>query len=233
MTNRACRRVWADPTQSQSLAACLVDRAPDRTGDERGSADSNRGHAPGTPGGRDPNAGCAWGWCSACGDPFFHDGTERAILRPTHAGDQTDYSSGKKKRHTIKNLILATADGLVQFLSDTYEGSVHDKAIADDVPYPLPAGSELVDDLGFVGYTLPDVRHTRPTRKPKGGTLTNAQKTANQAIARRRIVIDHVISGIKRCRIVKDTIRLWKEGVRDLVMEICCALHNLRMRSRS
>ncbi len=25
-------------------------------------------------------------------------------------------------------------------------------------------------------------------------------------------------------------IRLWKEGVRDLVMEICCALHNFRVR---
>ncbi len=25
--------------------------------------------------------------------------------------------------------------------------------------------------------------------------------------------------------LLKDRIRLWKEGVRDLVMEICCALH--------
>jgi len=34
----------------------------------------------------------------------------------------------------------------------------------------------------------------------------------------------------KRCRIVKDRLRLWKEGVRDLVMELCCALHNFRVR---
>ena len=31
-------------------------------------------------------------------------------------------------------------------------------------------------------------------------------------------------------RIVKDRIRLWKQGVRDLVMEICCALYNFRVR---
>jgi hypothetical protein len=37
-----------------------------------------------------------------------------------------------------------------------------------------------------------------------------------------------VNSSVKRCRIVKDRIRLWKEGVRDLVMELCCALHNFR-----
>ena len=37
----------------------------------------------------------------------------------------------------------------------------------------------------------------------------------------------------KGCRIVKDWLRLWKEGVRDLVMELCCALHNFRVRLTS
>jgi hypothetical protein len=45
----------------------------------------------------------------------------------------------------------------VPFLSDTYEGSCHDKPIADQTPYPLPKGSELLQDLGFVGFTLDDV----------------------------------------------------------------------------
>ena len=46
----------------------------------------------------------------------------------------------------------------------------------------------------------------------------------------RRLRIEHVNSRVKRCRIVKDRIRLWKEGARDLVMDICCALHNFRVR---
>jgi hypothetical protein len=41
-----------------------------------------------------------------------------------------------------------------------------------------------------------------------------------------------VIAGIKRCRIVKDVLRLTKEGVSDLVMEIACGLHNLRVTCR-
>lgn len=132
----------------------------------------------------------------------------------------------------IKNVLLANDTRQALFLSDTYEGCVHDKAIADNTPYPLPAGSELLDDLGFIGYTLAGVLHTRPFKKPKGGELTAEQKACNQEIARRRILIEHVISGIKRCRIVKDTIRLCKDGVRDLVMELCSGLHNLRTRSR-
>jgi hypothetical protein len=53
---------------------------------------------------------------------------------------------------------------------------------------------------------------------------------ANQALHHRRLRIEHVHSSVKRCRIVKDRIRLWKAGVRDVVMELCCALHNFRVR---
>jgi hypothetical protein len=45
----------------------------------------------------------------------------------------------------------------------------------------------------------------------------------------RRLRIEHVNSSVKRCRIVKNRIRLWKAGIRDLVMELCCALHNFRV----
>ena len=55
----------------------------------------------------------------------------------------------------------------------------------------------------------------------------------NQALHQRRLRIEHVNSSVKRCRIVKDRSRLWKEGVRDLVMELCCALHNFRVRLSS
>ncbi len=46
----------------------------------------------------------------------------------------------------------------------------------------------------------------------------------------RRLRIEHVNSSVKRCRVVKDRLRLWKQGVHDLVMELCCALHNFRLR---
>jgi hypothetical protein len=107
---------------------------------------------------------------------------------------------------------------------------VHDKRIADATPYPLPAGSRLLQDLGFLAFTLPQVEILMPTKKPCGEELTLAQQRANQALHQRRLRIEHVNSSVKRCRIVKDRSRLWKKGVRDLVTEICCALHNVRVR---
>jgi hypothetical protein len=45
-------------------------------------------------------------------------------------------------------------------------------------------------------------------------------------------VVEHAIAGIKRCRIVKDVLRLTSDGIADLVMEIACGLHNLRVDCR-
>lgn len=47
-----------------------------------------------------------------------------------------------------------------------------------------------------------------------------------------RVRVEHTLAGVKRCRIVKDVLRQTKAGVSDLVMEIACALHNLRVMHR-
>jgi DDE superfamily endonuclease len=130
----------------------------------------------------------------------------------------------------VKKVLLVNALLLILFLSDTYGGRTHDKPIADATPYPLPAGSRLLQDLGFLAFTLPQVAILMPRKKPRGGELSLEQERANQALHQRRLRIEHVNSSVKRCRMVKDRLRLWKADVRDLVMELCCALHNFRVR---
>ncbi|SRR6266446_8592443 len=129
-----------------------------------------------------------------------------------------------------KNVLLVNALLTILFLSATCGGRIHDKRIAEATPSPLPAGSQLWQDLGFLAFTLPQVAILMPTKKPCGQELTREQHMANQALHHRRLRIEHVHSSVKRCRIVKDRIRLLKQGVRDLVMELCCALHNFRVR---
>ena len=119
---------------------------------------------------------------------------------------------------------------IILFLSDTVGGRINDKRLAEATPYPLPAGSRLLQDLGFMAFTLPEVEILMPTRKRPGADLPLAQQRANQVLNYRRLRIEHVNSNVKRCCVVKDRIRLWKQSVRDVVMEICCALHNFRVR---
>jgi hypothetical protein len=66
----------------------------------------------------------------------------------------------------------------------------------------------------------------------RGKQLTEIDKFLNRIISRVRIVVENVICGIKRCRIVKDPLRLTKENISDVVMEIACGLHNLRVTFR-
>ena len=90
----------------------------------------------------------------------------------------------------------------------------------------------LYQDMGFQGFAVATVTIRQPTKKPRGRELTLEQKEANHRIASERMRIEHAICGVKRCRIVKETIRYWKDGIRDLVMEIACGLHNFRLRYR-
>jgi DDE superfamily endonuclease len=118
----------------------------------------------------------------------------------------------------------------ILFRSETEAGSPHDKRIADGTPYPLPAGSRWLQERGFLACTLDHVEIIRPTRKPRGRARTRSEKAANRGLARRRVRIEHVTSRGMRCRRVHDTCRLRRAGVRDLIMEVCCAVHNFRVR---
>jgi hypothetical protein len=162
--------------------------------------------------------------------PCGHDGTERRLERPQDPTEQTRYDRGKKTYHTVKNVLLINAALMILLLSETYAGRTHEKRMAEATPYPWPAGRRWLQDLGFLACTLDQVAMIMPTRKPRGRALTRAQKAANRRIARRRVRIEPVHSRVKRCRIVHDICRLRKAGVRDLVREVCCALHTFRVR---
>lgn len=117
-------------------------------------------------------------------------------------------------------------------MSATYAGKWHDKSLVDDESYHLPPGSILYQDMGFQGFTVVNVAIQQPTKKPRGGELTPEQKAANRRIASQKMRIEHVMGSVKRCRIITDTLRYWRDSVRDMVIVIAAGLHNLRLQYR-
>ena len=161
------------------------------------------------------------------------DATERRCQRPKDNEKQKEYYSGKKKSHTMKNnLIVNNEDRKIKYLSKTCEGKKHDKKICDEEQPTYPEGITLNKDTAYQGYEPEGVITRQPKKKPRGGELTHFEKNQNSIISSWRIVVEHVISGVKRCRIVKDVFRNTKENYDDLVMEIACGLHNLRTEYR-
>ena len=129
----------------------------------------------------------------------------------------------------MKNDLLCTPDKRILWLSKTYDGSVHDKKIIDQQPLNLPSGSTLWQDTGFLGHKPENVTVKMPTKKPKGKQLSDNHKEENRKISSFRILVEHAIGGVKKCRIVKDRFRCRKFGFDDLVMLIACGLHNFRI----
>lgn len=80
---------------------------------------------------------------------FIVDGTERRICRPKDKEAQKDCYSGKKKAHPIKNNLIAERSGKVVFLSDTYAGRVHNKAICDGEDYCFPPAASCGKTVAF------------------------------------------------------------------------------------
>lgn len=159
---------------------------------------------------------------------FTHDGLERSIPRNICNEAQEEEFSGKKKAHKVKNNLLCDEFQYIHYLSPTELGSVHDKTIADEYPLVLPYGSVLKQDLGFIGHTPNNITVEIPFKKPKNKELTFGQKIYNRLLSSTRIVIEHVNSGVKRLKIVKDTVRSHGFEFRDTIVAVACALHNFR-----
>ena len=119
-------------------------------------------------------------------------------------------------------------DRLVRYLSETYPGRVHDKHICDVAELVFPSDIGLFQDTGCQGYHPAGVHIYQPKKKPKEKELTPEEKAENTIISSIRILIEHIIAGVKRCRIVKDVFRNTKRYFADQVMEIACGLHNFR-----
>lgn len=128
-----------------------------------------------------------------------------------------------------KNVLLVDEDtrpGV--YLNPTHPGKTHDKNVADEAAIPYPAGTRLTQDTGFQGDALANVFTLQPKKQRRGQWLSATDMIANQMKARAHGLVEHVVAGIKRCRIVKDVLRNTKPGFSDQVMQIACALHNLR-----
>ena len=129
----------------------------------------------------------------------------------------------------MKNNVLSVPDRRIIFLSETHCGSVHDRKICDEQFMEFPSGINLWQDTGFQGNFPENVNVRMPVKKPKGKELTEEQTKYNRSISSFRILVEHAIGGVKRCRIVKERFRCRKFGFDDVVMELACGLHNLRI----
>ena len=139
------------------------------------------------------------------------DATEQQCYRSQNNETQKKYYSGKKKLHTLKTQISVSMAGKIIDISDTYPGSIHDKAIIDQerTVQKFPERTCQRFDSGYQGVSKESPNHyiVIPIKKPYKKELSLFGKELNTAHSKRRIIVENVLSRLKKFKICKYTFR--------------------------
>lgn len=123
------------------------------------------------------------------------DGT----LVPTgnRAGHEANYS-GKRHRAGLNVQILADVEGGLLAVSDPTRGSIHDRrALAETGWEEILPDTSVIGDLGYRGTHV-----ITPTRKPRGGELSDHDQQCNQEISTLRSAVERTIAHLKNWKML-------------------------------
>jgi len=166
----------------------------------------------------------------------FIDGTERPIQRSKDKEKQKTNYSGKKKRHTKKNIVITTKKKHVGFLGKTVPGKENDFTVLKKQASPdvMPKKVKKHVDLGFKGIDKQFPGHviSMPKKKPKGKKLTEFSKEQNIKKSSVRVLVENALAGVKRMRIVSDVFRNRKKNFDDQAMLLACGLWNYHLATK-
>ena len=125
------------------------------------------------------------------------DGVERPTVRSRKNKTQNKHYSGKKKRHTRKNLVLVNNKKKILLITPTKHGKVHDKKMSDKniLASRIPEEISLLVDTGFQGIQKQHENTFILKKKPRGADnfLTEVEKDWNKLISSTRITVEHAI----------------------------------------
>jgi hypothetical protein len=141
------------------------------------------------------------------------------------------YYSGKKKKHTVKNLYKSNQKELIVYKTGHNQmGKRHDYRIYKKNYPALPEDVMSMYDLGYLGVEkdYQKQKSSLPIKKGKGCDLTAEEKEYNKNHFAKRIVIEHAICRIKKYRIMNDVFRNRLRKY-DRISDIVSGLVNYRI----
>ena len=139
------------------------------------------------------------------------DATEQERERPRKR-IQKAYRSGKRKQHTLKTQIAVNRRGRILNISKTYPGSVHDLTVlrTEKTTDKIPETARVYLDRGYQGIQREGPRldfRIPPKRNRWKRLLSRSEKILKTRISKKRILIEHVFSRLKKYRLLADKIR--------------------------
>jgi hypothetical protein len=158
---------------------------------------------------------------------------EQQIPRPENKIRKRSYYSGKRNKHTVKNLYMVYNDEIILYKTKHKQvGRRHDYRIYKKNHPDTPKEVENIFDLGFlgVGKDYPaEQKSALPIKKKKRNQkLTLEEKEYNKIHSKKRIVVEHAICRLKKYRIMGSIFRNRLKKY-DKVFDIGSGLVNYRI----
>lgn len=139
------------------------------------------------------------------------DSTEQPCYRAKNYEKQKQHYSGKSKQHVIKTQISVSSTGRALDISQSYPGSMHDKLIIDTEKTVEKFHQKVPQrfDSGYQGIRsqYPDHYVILPLKKPRGKELSKLAKEHNKSNSKRRVIVEHVFSRMKKFKITAEPFR--------------------------
>ncbi len=160
----------------------------------------------------------------------FIDSTEQQIPRPVDKERRKMYYSGKKKRHTVKNQIMVNNRGYILHKIGYKKGRKHDYDIYKNNHPNIPKQVIIVVDLGYLDIEkdFPEQLFVLPYKKKINQCLSQEEIEFNSIHSKKRIIVEHTISRLKKYMILADVFRN-KLRKYNKVSDIVAGLINYRI----
>jgi hypothetical protein len=135
--------------------------------------------------------------------------------------------------------LLANKTKRIAYIRSLYPGSHHDSTL---LQHCFPREHQWLQsltgrlDLGFQGFAqlyqcgkvVIPIKKKR-VAKGKSNELSDEQKQHNKLQAQERIVVEHSSGGMKRYRILSNTLRLKSTRLMDTLIGVCAGLWNFSL----
>lgn len=150
------------------------------------------------------------------------DGTEPQVPRPA-SPIQSEYYSGKKKRHSVNFLVFVwILTGEIFHVSNHFNGA-HDQRDWTAGKYAQRFEEKdygILADGGFYFNRAEDQRSMKgykPIKKPRGGNLTPDQQEYNRHLSQYRVIVENSIGRMKQWRVFKSIFRHFSASKPSLI----------------
>lgn len=140
------------------------------------------------------------------------DSTEQKRQRPKNKRKQKNFYSGKKHHCGLKTQIVVDRKGKIISISRTYPARIHDKTVLlkEKTVDKIPKDIKILLDKGYIKIqklysskiiSIP-IKRNRWKRK-----LTRSEKIKNTKQAKKRVIVEHTISRLKKYQILSQVYR--------------------------